>query len=512
MVILSVISKLMRDTNYINLSLKYRPQVIDDLLGQQHIVTILTNAFKSGRIYTAFLLTGIRGVGKTTTARIIAKALNCLNDEYSTSFRSCGICDNCMSITNGNSIDVLEIDAASRTGVDDIRVIIEQAKYTPLSSNYKIFIIDEVHMLSKNAFNALLKTLEEPPLNVKFIFATTEIRKIPLTILSRCQKLNLRRLTLTELTEHLSTICTKEDVVYDQESLQLIAKYAQGSVRDSLSLLDQAILYSDNNLKLNTIKQMFGVDLLAIYQLFNAIIKKDLRHGLQIITQLLAYGTEYEMILADLLHVVHVLSVKCYVQDMHGLELAEEEIQLIDSLADNIQFAELLKYWQIIMQGIKELKDYGSLESIFYMTINKLIYAHDIIDINTLIKKFNHDTYDNNRQPKHLNAQEDQLTDKHNSSIAVGDATTNLEANQSENSVASIKGGDINIIASEDTIVLKNDIRVDDNNDSWSTPPWQENKEVVINDANDVISYLQNNFPTVNYLGKRSNIEESQDE
>src|SRR4051812_14764274 len=225
------------------LARKYRPANFDDLIGQETLVRTLSNAIRNGRIAHAFLLTGIRGVGKTTTARIIARALNCIgaDGKGNATISPCGVCSNCTMIAEDRHVDVLEMDAASHTGVGDIRELIDTVRYLPSSARYKVYIIDEVHMLSTSAFNALLKTLEEPPPHVKFIFATTEARKIPVTILSRCQRFDLKRIDMEKLAQHLSNIAGKEQVAIDAEALKLIALSAEGSVRDALSLLDQAI-------------------------------------------------------------------------------------------------------------------------------------------------------------------------------------------------------------------------------------------------------------------------------
>ena len=235
--------EIQKQEDYVVLARKYRPQNFNELLGQDALVQTLTNAIKNNRLHHAYILTGIRGVGKTTTARIIAKALNCTGkDGHSEpTVNPCGICENCRAIAESRHIDVLELDAASRTSVDDIREILDGVRYKPTNARYKIYIIDEVHMLSKSAFNALLKTLEEPPSHVIFIFATTEIRKVPITVLSRCQRFDLQRLTIETLMKHFQNIIQKEGLEAEDEALHLIAKAADGSCRDGLSLLDQAI-------------------------------------------------------------------------------------------------------------------------------------------------------------------------------------------------------------------------------------------------------------------------------
>jgi DNA polymerase-3 subunit gamma/tau len=259
--------------SYRVLARKYRPATFAELIGQEAMVRTLGNAFEMGRIAHAFILTGVRGVGKTTTARIIARALNCVgpDGQGGPTVSPCGECEPCRAIAEDRHVDVLEMDAASHTGVDDIRELIDGARYVPASARYKVYIIDEVHMLSKNAFNALLKTLEEPPPHVKFIFATTEIRKVPVTVLSRCQRFDLRRIDAAVLIEHLGGIAEKEDATVAPEALALIARAAEGSVRDGLSLLDQAISFAEDTVSEEQVRDMLGLaDRAAVIDLFES--------------------------------------------------------------------------------------------------------------------------------------------------------------------------------------------------------------------------------------------------
>ena len=265
-----------KSSQYVVLARKYRPQTFDDLLGQDALVQTLTNAIKNNRLHHAYILTGIRGIGKTTTARIIAKALNCTgkDGQGGPTIRPCGVCENCQAIAAGRHIDVMELDAASRTGVDDIREILDGVRYKPTNARYKIYIIDEVHMLSKNAFNALLKTLEEPPSHVKFIFATTEIRKVPITVLSRCQRFDLQRLSIENLMTLFTRILEKEQIAADNEALQIIAKAADGSARDGLSMLDQAISLGAGKVETGIVKNMIGLaDRNQTFELFEQLVK-----------------------------------------------------------------------------------------------------------------------------------------------------------------------------------------------------------------------------------------------
>ncbi|MEE2969665.1 MAG: DNA polymerase III subunit gamma/tau, partial [Pseudomonadota bacterium] len=267
-------------TPYRVLARKYRPINFDELIGQEALVRTLTNSINSGRLAHAFILTGVRGVGKTTTARIIARALNCTGpgDDDGPTPNPCGECETCRAIADDRHVDVLELDAASRTGVDDVRELIDGVLYRPTSARYKVYIIDEVHMLSKNAFNALLKTLEEPPEHVKFIFATTEIRKVPVTVLSRCQRFDLRRVDADTLVTHFSRIAEREQAEITPEAVMLIASAADGSVRDGLSLLDQAIAHSgEGGIDEDQLRAMLGlVDRVQIFDLFDVLMKGDI--------------------------------------------------------------------------------------------------------------------------------------------------------------------------------------------------------------------------------------------
>ncbi|MCH2038142.1 MAG: DNA polymerase III subunit gamma/tau, partial [Rickettsiales bacterium] len=296
--------------DYKVLARKYRPALFADLIGQEALVRTLSNAIRTNRIAHAFLLTGIRGVGKTTTARIIARALNCTDESKvkGETVEPCGRCDNCIAIKNDRHPDVIEMDAASRTGVGDIREIIESVKYLPNTAEYKIYIIDEVHMLSNSAFNALLKTLEEPPKHVKFIFATTEIRKIPVTIISRCQRFDLKRIGFEQLSSHLKNICEKEGAAIEEPALQLITKAAEGSVRDSLSLLDQAISYMDAGQPISEsiVRNMLGTnDKTVLFDLFEKTLGNQLPEALKQLSQMYDNGHDPVMILQDLLEITN---------------------------------------------------------------------------------------------------------------------------------------------------------------------------------------------------------------
>ncbi len=347
------------DQNYLVLARKYRPSSFAHLRGQDFLVTTIVNAIKLGRVAHTFLLTGIRGGGKTTTARIIAKTLNCSAPVISEKLvLPCGECANCKASILGSHPDIIELDAASRTGVDDMRSIIENTNYSPLLGKYKIYIIDEVHMLSTSAFNALLKTLEEPPAHVKFIFATTELRKIPITILSRCQKFELRRLNSEELVNHLKDILSQENISADEDALQLIAAHAEGSVRDSLSLLDLIISNANNTqITKSQVKALLGLsDNSQIISLLEAIISGDVQIALKIVKEFYYAGKDLLYLPQQLMELVHNISkIKLNVADLK-LEYGEEELTQLSGLAEKLNISSLTILWQMLLKGMQELQ------------------------------------------------------------------------------------------------------------------------------------------------------------
>ena len=293
------------------LARKYRPQSFAALIGQEAMVRTLTNAIATGRIAHAFILTGVRGVGKTTTARIIARALNCtgLDGTGGPSITPCGQCESCRAIAEDRHVDVLEMDAASRTGIGDIREIIDSVRYAPAAARYKVYIIDEVHMLSTAAFNGLLKTLEEPPAHVKFIFATTEIRKVPVTVLSRCQRFDLRRVPAERLCAHLEAIAAKEGVRCDADALALIARAAEGSVRDALSLLDQAIAHAGGEVRAEPVRAMLGLaDRGQVFDLYEQVMRGEVGAALALLGAQYEAGADPLSVLADMLDITHWLT------------------------------------------------------------------------------------------------------------------------------------------------------------------------------------------------------------
>jgi len=346
-------------TEYRVLARKYRPTNFDDLVGQDVLVRTLTNAISTGRIHHAFLLTGIRGIGKTTTARIIARALNCLSESGPT-IKPCGKCANCIAIGEDRHVDVMEMDAASRTGVDNMRELIETVHYAPTSARYKIYIIDEVHMLSVSAFNALLKTLEEPPPHVKFIFATTELRKIPVTILSRCQRFDLKRLDNEAMAKHLGNICAKESIEVEEEALKLIASAAEGSVRDGLSLLDQSIAHATSGkVEAAQLRDMLGMaDRSQLFMLLHSVFAGDVAASLTQFAKLQSAGAEPGMILQDLLELVHFISRLKATPEMakDHVSYTETERKQGTEMAEKLSVVALTRAWQMLLKGFNEVR------------------------------------------------------------------------------------------------------------------------------------------------------------
>lgn len=349
-----------KDNQYVVLAGKYRPQNFEDLLGQDALVQTLTNAIKNNRLHHAYILTGIRGVGKTTTARLIAKALNCtgLDGKGGPTIHPCGVCENCKAIAAGRHIDVMELDAASRTGVDDIREILDGVRYKPTNARYKIYIIDEVHMLSKNAFNALLKTLEEPPAHVKFIFATTEIRKVPVTVLSRCQRFDLQRLTIEDLTKLFNKIVAAENLKAEDEALHMIAKAADGSARDGLSLLDQAISLGAGVVKTDIVKEMIGLaDRSQTFELFEKLVLGDTKETIIKLQEQYKNGANPTTLLQDLINITHLLAkTKLVPSFVNDPSLSEAEKELCQRLGAKVSIAVLSKMWQMMIKGLGELQ------------------------------------------------------------------------------------------------------------------------------------------------------------
>ncbi len=367
------------------LALKYRPQEFKDLIGQEVMTQIVTNAIKIGKTPNAYLLTGIRGVGKTTTARLIAKALNCeKNNNTKINCSSENFCSTCKEIINSNHIDILEMDAASKTGIDDIRELIENSKYSPTSAKFKIFIIDEVHMLSKQAFNGLLKTLEEPPPSLKFILATTEVRKIPVTILSRCQRFDLKRVSIEEICKHLKKISTKENGKISDEALKLIAKTSEGSVRDSISLLDRALI--SQSISRNEIIQekdvriMLGLaDKSKIISLFKEVLTGNEKEALKCLTALIDNGLDAKNFLNDMLEVLYLFSRKINLGPLDkDVSISESEVQMVDQYSKNIDMQDIALFWQLTIKTIDDLRVVGNENLTLEMYIMQLVHLKNL--------------------------------------------------------------------------------------------------------------------------------------
>lgn len=367
------------ENQYVVLARKYRPQNFEDLLGQDALVQTLTNAIQNNRLHHAYILTGIRGVGKTTTARLIARALNCTgaDGKGGPTIHPCGVCDNCKAIAAGRHMDVMELDAASHTGVDDIRELLDSARYAPTNARYKVYIIDEVHMLSKGAFNALLKTLEEPPAHVKFIFATTEIRKVPVTILSRCQRFDLQRLSVETLTQLFTKILANENIPAETEALDIIAKAADGSARDGLSLLDQAIVLSNGNINTDVVKKMLGLaDRSQTLTLFENLVNGNMEAVLKDISEQYTNGATPMIVLQDLINITHDLAkVKIIPALLNSTSLSEIEKKTFATLSTSCSLAVLSKIWQMLIKGISEINMAPSAVEALEMILLRVAYS-----------------------------------------------------------------------------------------------------------------------------------------
>jgi DNA polymerase-3 subunit gamma/tau len=379
-------------TPYRVLARKYRPSDFTGLIGQEALVRTLSNAFATGRIAHAFMLTGVRGVGKTTTARIIARALNCIGADgknTSPTIQPCGVCEPCVSIAESRNVDVQEMDAASRTGIDDIREIIEGVRYAPVSARYKVYIIDEVHMLSKQAFNGLLKTLEEPPPHVKFVFATTEIRKVPVTVLSRCQRFDLRRIDSAELAAYLATLATKEDVKIEEGALALIARAAEGSARDALSLLDQAIAHSEaETITAEMVRAMLGLaDRGRVLDIFEKLMGGDIAAALTDLGSLYDAGADPLAVMQDLLETTHFLTRLKVAPAAQGFfDGGSGEAKRAADLAAKLSVASLTRAWQILLKGLFEVRDATRPISACEMALIRLSYAAELPPTDKLVK------------------------------------------------------------------------------------------------------------------------------
>ena len=364
------------------LARKYRPSTFAELIGQEAMVRTLSNAIATGRVAHAFILTGVRGVGKTTTARILARALNCVGPDGSggPTAEPCGRCAQCLAIGEDRHVDVIEMDAASRTGVDDIRDLTEGVRYRPVSGRYKVYIIDEVHMLSKNAFNALLKTLEEPPPDVKFIFATTEIHKVPVTVLSRCQRFSLRRVPVELLIRHYQQIAEAEKVEIEPAALALIARAADGSVRDGLSLLDQAIALSAGQIGQASVRDMLGIaDRGLVFDLLESVSRGNAPAALTQLDSLYQGGADPLMVLQDLLDLSHFLTrLKLAPEAGAGDPVIEGDRERAHPLAERLTIPVLARAWQMLLKGLEEVQTAPSPIRAAEMVLVRLAYVADL--------------------------------------------------------------------------------------------------------------------------------------
>ncbi|MES3042537.1 DNA polymerase III subunit gamma/tau [Sphingomonas faeni] len=380
------------DVAYRVLARKYRPQTFSELIGQDAMVQTLGNAIKRDRLAHAFLMTGVRGVGKTSTARLIAKALNCIgpDGEGGPTIDPCGVCEPCRAIAEGRHIDVIEMDAASHTGVDDVREIIDASRYSAVTARFKIYIIDEVHMLSKNAFNALLKTLEEPPPHVKFLFATTEVNKVPVTVLSRCQRFDLRRISAEQLSKHFAWVSEQEGVIADPEALMLIARAAEGSARDGLSILDQAIAHAGlegGGVTADAVRQMLGLsDRGAVRDLLTLILAGDGAGALASMRRQYDYGVDPLSVLRSLLETVHGITLTKVGTPPDAAQPMEERAAR-EEWAASLGYPALHRLWQLFLKGHDEVAKAALPIEAAEMALLRAIYASTLPDPGDLARQ-----------------------------------------------------------------------------------------------------------------------------
>ncbi|HEU0133209.1 MAG TPA: DNA polymerase III subunit gamma/tau [Allosphingosinicella sp.] len=371
------------------LARKYRPQRFEELIGQDAMVQTLGNAIKRDRLAHAFLMTGVRGVGKTSTARLIAKALNCIgpDGQGGPTISPCNVCEPCVAIAEGRHIDVVEMDAASNTGVDDVREIIEAVRYSAVSARYKVYIVDEVHMLSKNAFNALLKTLEEPPQHVKFLFATTEVNKVPVTVLSRCQRFDLRRIPAEKLAAHFGEVAAKEGVEVEPEALALIARAAEGSARDGLSILDQAIAHGPGGVSAEQVRTMLGLsDRGAIRRLLGVLLSGDAQGALAALRNQYDLGVEPNAVLRGLLESVHGIT-RAKVGGAEDAAQSAEEREAYSEWASRLSYAAVHRLWQLLLKGLAEVNGAPMPLEAAEMALLRVIHASELPDPGSILEK-----------------------------------------------------------------------------------------------------------------------------
>ena len=393
----------MGNTAYKILALKYRPKNFKELIGQDIMVETITNSIKLNKLPNAYLLTGIRGIGKTTTARLIAKAINCNKNFIQGGKCNQGEYCHCEEISNSKHLDVLEMDAASRTGIDDVRELIESSKYNPTSAKYKIIILDEVHMLSKQAFNGLLKTLEEPPPHLKFIFATTEVKKVPVTIVSRCQRFDLHRVSTKDLLENLKKILKLENGRVSERALILIAKAAEGSVRDSLSLLDRTLVSQNSGEKEIDeifVRKMLGIaDKSKILNLLNFIFQGEQKKSIELLREMINQGIEPTNFLNDLLEIIYFIQQKKNIGNFDSdLSISESELKTIDSISNNINISTLIIFWQLILKVLEELSVVSNPFLSLEMLIVRLVHLKDMPSYESVLDLINKNNFNQSHQ------------------------------------------------------------------------------------------------------------------
>ena len=437
------------------LARKYRPLNFTKLIGQNNLIKTLSGSIERGRLAHAYILTGVRGVGKTSTARIIAKLFNCTNPEKSSeiAINPCGVCDSCLGIAEGKNIDVLEIDAASNTGVDNIRELIDGVGYKPLTSKFRVYIIDEVHMLSKGAFNALLKTLEEPPEHVKFIFATTEIRKVPITILSRCQRFDLQIVPSKILIDHLKWVCEEEKINFTLEALQIIVRVSGGSVRDALSLLDQSASISGDDIKSETISFMLGLpSRVSSIEILENIFDSNIENALKIYDNVINHGTNGEILIGDMLDIIH-LSTRINIIGEKNLDTFMNSIPDGEKAGiikiSKISLPGLTRAWQILLKGIEEIRAAPNPDEAGSMILIRLAYSCNLPDPASLVKKIqasleeNKTTFNDSLEEKDDDKKNTSeiINDKQeiNSIVSIDNKTTLAEVNTFEDLVEIFK-------------------------------------------------------------------------
>ena len=390
------------------LALKYRPKNFKELIGQDIMVETITNSIKLNKLPNAYLLTGIRGVGKTTTARLIAKAINCNKNFIQGEKCNQGEYCHCEEISNSKHLDVLEMDAASKTGIDDVRELIDSSKYNPTSAKYKIIILDEVHMLSKQAFNGLLKTLEEPPPHLKFIFATTEVKKIPITIISRCQRFDLHRVRVKNLVENLKKILDVENAKIEEEALILIAKAAEGSVRDSLSLLDRVLVSSENidgkKIDKKFVRKMLGIaDRSKTLNLLKLIFQGAQKQSIEQLREMVNEGIQPENFLNDLLEIIYFIQQKKSLGNFESeLAISEAEQDIINSISDDINMTTLIVFWQFILKVIDELSVVSNPILSLEMLVVRLVHLKDMPTYDKLLDSLKKNNLDETKEDNNI--------------------------------------------------------------------------------------------------------------